>query len=51
VVLAGAVLAGYAPQLQQVCDVPLIDAIPAAVARAEALVAAAAAPKGPAPAR
>lgn len=40
VVLAGAVLAGYAPRLQQGCAVPLIDAIPAAVARAEALVTA-----------
>jgi Asp/Glu/hydantoin racemase len=37
VVLAGAVLAGYAPRLQACCALPLIDAIPAAVARAEAL--------------
>jgi Asp/Glu/hydantoin racemase len=51
VVLAGAVLAGYAPQLQQVCDVPLIDAIPAAVARAEVMVAAVTTPTGPAPTR
>jgi allantoin racemase len=50
VVLAGAVLAGYAPQLQQGCGVALIDAIPAAVARAEAL-AAGSPPTGPAPAR
>lgn len=50
VVLAGAVLAGYAPRLQQACTVLLIDAIPAAVARAEAL-AAGSAPIGPAPAR
>jgi hypothetical protein len=55
VVLAGAVLAGHAPQLQQGCDVPLIDAIPAAVARAEtlahALAAARVAATGPAPTR
>jgi allantoin racemase len=38
VVLAGAVLAGYAPRLQGGCHVQLIDAMPAAVARAEALV-------------
>jgi Asp/Glu/hydantoin racemase len=51
VVLAGAVLAGYAPSLQQGCEVPLIDAIPAAVARAEALVGTAATPTNPAPVR
>lgn len=49
VVLAGAVLAGYGPALQQGCAVPLVDAIPAAVARAEALAAAPA--RGPAAAR
>jgi len=42
VVLAGAVLAGYAAQLQAGCTLPLIDAVPAAVARAEALAARAA---------
>jgi allantoin racemase len=42
VVLAGAVLAGHAPQLQAGSTLPLIDAIPAAVARAEALAASAA---------
>lgn len=39
VVLAGAVLAGYAPRLQEGCGVRLVDAIPAAVALAERLAA------------